>query len=151
MMSRQDKIFWTKSLLIRTTWHFNIWCNIMGEAFCNSVMFPNGFKPLPPFWTIWKNYFKPILNWLKFLKVFGFCNPSPFPLKDVQAKAEKRFFIIFGIGTPPPSWKMLKLEQKSSKFLQAIQKYASFKPSQAHKWWFNFHFLLTRVSGRGKL
>ena len=33
-------------------------------------------------------------------KCLGLCQPSLFPQKNIQAKAEKRFF---GIGTPPPS------------------------------------------------
>ena len=48
--------------------------------------FANGFEPCPPFWTIWKDYVKPILYLLKFPKVFNFCHPSPFSFKMLKPK-----------------------------------------------------------------
>ena len=49
MKSSQEKIILDKNLWIRTTGHLNKQCNIIGAAFCNIVIFPNGFEPLPPF------------------------------------------------------------------------------------------------------
>ena len=52
------------------------------------------------------------MYWLKFLKMFCFCHPSPFFFKLFKPKQKKRFFIIVGIGTSPPSWKWSSCSRK---------------------------------------
>ena len=67
--------FWTKSLLIRTTWHLNNQWDVIGTAFCSLAIFPNGFAHSPSsfVWPAFDNYLKnPILYRIKFLKVIGF-------------------------------------------------------------------------------
>ena len=87
------------------------------------------FTPSPPFWTIWKNCFKQMLYWLKFLKVFCSCHLSPFSgfsFKMFKPKQKKVLYHLWN-GNPPPILKMINWSRKVKIFPSG-----SF-PNKSHK------------------
>ena len=92
-------IFWTKSLLIRTTWQLGNEWDVIGMAFCDLAMFLNGFEHPPPF--------------------FDASNSEHLPVFSAPREGEGRSAPVHGLGTlrtSPQTQK--KLHGKGTRYIQ---------------------------------